>query len=61
MFPGLHSPGVATHQSSGLTEFSGMTSFVIIIISANFQLKQLSAKFLPLTITNSFCSTLVLF
>ena len=32
------------------TKFSGMTSFVIIIISVNFQLKQLSAKFFPLTI-----------
>ena len=30
-----------------------MTSFVIIIISVNFQLKQLSAKFLPLTISYS--------
>ena len=33
-----------------------MTSFVIIIISVNFQLKQLSAKFLPLTISYSCCS-----
>ena len=30
--------------------------FVIIIISVNFQLKQLSAKFLPLTISCSCCS-----
>ena len=33
-----------------------MTSFVTIIISVNFQLKQLSAKFLPLTISYSCCS-----
>ena len=29
-----------------------MTSFVIIIISVNFQLKQFSAKFLPLTVSS---------
>ena len=33
-----------------------MTLFVIIIISVNFQLQQLSAKFIPLTISNSCCS-----
>ena len=33
-----------------------MTLFVIIIISVNFQLKQLSAKFKPLTISYSCCS-----
>ena len=33
-----------------------MTSFAIIIISVNFQLKQLSGKFLPLTISYSCCS-----
>ena len=33
-----------------------MTSFVIIIISVNFQLKQLSVKCLPITISYSCCS-----
>ena len=33
-----------------------MASFAIIIISVNFQLKQLSVKFLPLTISYSCCS-----
>ena len=33
-----------------------MTLFVIIIISVSFQLKQLSAKFLPHTISYSCCS-----
>ena len=33
-----------------------MTSCVIIIVSVNFQLKQLSAKFPPLTISYSCCS-----
>ena len=38
------------------TKFSGIVLFAIIIISVNFQLKQLSANFLPLTI--SFCSSI---
>ena len=33
-----------------------MASLVIIIISVNFQIKQLSAKFLSLTISYSCCS-----